>query len=156
MNLIQRKLYYNLCSPYKENLDDKYILDIDGFEIEGRALNVRGENWADDIVTQISWSDTPQQIYFTGYTGSGKTTELKKILTRLDTAEEGNLLPIYINVVDYFDINSPIDLSDILTIITYKVILEVGKYQGKDEAEIFGENHLLKKLRKRVQKRSLF
>lgn len=141
MDLAQRKKYYNICNPYAQSIDDKYILDIDGFEIDGRALNVRGENHlADDMVTQISWSDRPQSIYFTGYTGSGKTTELRRVMKRLESPTEGNLLPIYINIVDYFDINSPIDLSDILTIITYKVIVEVGEYQGKSEAEIFGEN----------------
>jgi len=141
MHLTQRKKYYNLCNPLGENIDDKYILDIDGFEIDGRALNVRGQkHLTDDIVQRISWSDTAQSIYFTGYTGSGKTTELKRMLKQLESPENGNLLPIYINVIDYFDINSPLDLSDILTIITYKVILEVGKYQGKSEAEIFGEN----------------
>ncbi|MFK5976511.1 MAG: hypothetical protein QM493_08395 [Sulfurovum sp.] len=141
MNLTQRKAYYNLCNPYIESIDDKYILDIDGFEIDGRALNVRGEeHLADEIVTQISWSNTPQSIYFTGYSGSGKTTELKRVMNRLESSEEGNLLAIYINIIDYADINSPIDLSDILTIITYKVIEGLGVYQGKSEADIFGEN----------------
>ena len=140
MDLTKRKKYYNLCNPYKEDIDDKYILDIDRFKIDGKMVNVRGKNLSDEIVIQISWSDNPQSVYFTGYTGSGKTTELKRMLKRLESQQEGNLLPIYINVIDYFDINSPIDLTDILTIITYNTILEVGKYQGKSENEIFGEN----------------
>jgi hypothetical protein len=139
MELAQKKKYYNLCDPYRVATDDKYILDIDGFEIDGRAVHVRGEKWADDIVTKVSWSDEPQIIYFTGYAGSGKTTELQRILARLESEEEGNLLPVYINSSDFIDINSPVDLTDIFTVIVYNIIITVGAYQGKSEDEIFGE-----------------
>lgn len=142
MNLETRKKYYNLCDPYKVfPITSKQNIDFDTFMIDGRTIDVRGKVWAEEIAKDIAWSDEPTITYFTGYRGTGKTTELHRVASLLsDKDEHANLLPVYINAIDYFDLHDTIDLPDILTAIIYSVIKEVGKYKGLNEEEAFGQN----------------
>ncbi len=135
MDLKTRKKYYNSCDPYKTlSLDSGDVLDIDNYTIDGKAVKVRGKNWAEDIAEKISWSDTPQVIYFTGYPGSGKTTELKRVQKILENRETGNLLPVYINALDFIPIHESLDEIDIFSVIIYNAIETVSQYQNKDSA----------------------
>lgn len=136
-----RKKYYNLCDPYKTlPLDSGYVLDIDNYVVDGKKVNARGKVWADEIADKISWSDEPQVVYFTGYTGSGKTTELKRVINILEREDDANLLGVYINCLDFFDINARIELVDILSVIVYNVTLAVAKYKGKSEDNAFDDS----------------
>lgn len=138
MDLKKRKKYFNRCDPYETpSLESGEVLDIDNYEIEGRAVKVRGKHWAKDIAKKISWSDAPQVIYFTGYPGSGKTTELKRVERILSAKDDANLLSVYINALDFLPINDAINEIDIFSTIIYKTIVEVAKYQGKSEDKAF-------------------
>jgi len=129
-----RKKYYNKCNPYETaSLDSDEVLDIDNYKIDGKLVEVRGRNWAEEIAQKISWSDTPQVIYFTGYPGSGKTTELKRVERILEDKNDANLLPVYINALDFLPMLEELDEVDIFSVIIYNVISTVSKYQGKDD-----------------------
>ena len=135
MDKATRKKYYNLCDPYKtRELDSGDVFDIDNFKIENKLMNVRGLNWAEEISEKISWSDRPQVIYFTGYQGSGKTTELQRVQKILEHPETGNLLPVYINALDYLPILESLDEIDIFSVIIYNVIQGVSEYQDGGNA----------------------
>jgi len=135
MDLKTRKKYFNNCDPYRTlSLESGDVFDIDNYKIDGKLVNVRGKNWADEIAEKISWSDRPQVIYFTGYQGSGKTTELKRVEKILAHAETGNLLPVYINALDYLPILESLDEIDIFSVIVYNVIQTVSEYQNEGNA----------------------
>ena len=131
MDLKTRKKYYNMCDPYR-TLSSAF--DIDSYKIDGKLVNVRGTNWAEEIAEKISWSDRPQVIYFTGYQGSGKTTELNRVQKILENPETGNLLPVYINALDYLPILESLDEVDIFSVIIYNVIQTVSEYQEQGDA----------------------
>ncbi len=135
-----RKKYYNICDPYKTaSLDSDEVLDIDNHKIDKKLVKVRGKNWAQEIAQKISWSDTPQVIYFTGYTGSGKTTELKRVQRILEDKDDANLLAVYINALDFLPIHEELDEVDIFSVIIYNVIKTISAYQGKEN--IFEEGN---------------
>ena len=135
MNLKTRKKYYNMCDPYRTlEIDSGDVFDIDNYEMDGKQAKVRGVKWAEDIAEKISWSDRPQVIYFTGYQGSGKTTELKRVQKILEHPDTGNLLPVYINALDYLPILESLDEIDIFSVIVYSVIQTVSDYQDKGNA----------------------
>lgn len=135
MDLKTRKKYYNMCDPYRTlPLSSGDVLDIDNYKIDGKLVNIRGKNWAEEIAEKISWSDRPQVIYFTGYQGSGKTTELNRVQKILENPETGNLLPVYINALDYLPILESLDEVDIFSVIIYNVIQRVSEYQEKGNA----------------------
>jgi len=131
MDLKTRKKYYNMCDPYTTLASS---LDIDNYKINNKPVLVRGKNWAEEIATQISWSSKPQVIYFTGYQGSGKTTELKRVQKLLENPETGNLLPVYINALDFLPILESLDEVDIFSVIVYNVIQTVSEYQNGGDA----------------------
>lgn len=138
MNIELRKKYYNLCNPIRfQDLDTGVILDIDNYEIDSKAVNARGNIWAETIADKIIWSDEPQSIYFSGYTGSGKTTELKRAIKILEDEETSNLLSVYIDSVEFFDRHSKIELIDVLSVIVYNVTVRVYEYIGKNKEEAF-------------------
>jgi energy-coupling factor transporter ATP-binding protein EcfA2 len=139
LDLEERKRYYNLCNPLSTldiDSEQEYILEIDNTKVNGKIIDVRGEHWSDVIVDKILWSDKPENVYFTGHIGSGKTTELKKAIKKLSN-KDNNYLPVYIDSSDYFDLHSNIDLSDILTVIVHNVIVAVAKLDNISEEEAF-------------------
>lgn len=142
-----RKRYFNLCNPYKpQSLESGLVLDIDKYEINGQKIKVRGKVWADEIAEQISWNDEPQALYFTGYPGSGKTTELHRTIKVLEQEDDANLLAVYINAIDFFDIHDKIELVDVLSVIVYNTSLAVARYQNKDEEEAFSQGGFFTRL----------
>ncbi len=77
---------------------------------------------------------------FTGYSGSGKTTELKKVQKML---EDDGYLVVYINGDDYVDTTKEIEISDIYNAILYNVVVAVdGKFT--DEGYFKRLNNFLK------------
>jgi len=131
MDLKTRKKYYNMCDPYTMS---PLSFDIDNYQINNKPIYVRGKNWAEDIAEKISWSNKPQVVYFTGYQGSGKTTELKRVQSLLENPEIGNLLPVYINALDFLPILESLDEVDIFSVIVYNVIQTVSEYQDGGDA----------------------
>jgi hypothetical protein len=132
MDIKKRKKYFNNCDPYKTaSLYSKEVIDIDSFKIDNKEVKVRGKKWAESIAKKIYWSDEPQSIYFTGYPGSGKTTELKRVEAILSDKDYANLLPVYINGLEYLPTHESLDEIDVFATIVYCTIETVSKYQNK-------------------------
>ena len=67
------------CKPYEAlDHDDKRNIDVDS-PVEDDDQLVRGEQWSNLFARQISLCGSNSTIieYFTGLTGSGKSTELQ-------------------------------------------------------------------------------
>ncbi|MBU1667810.1 hypothetical protein KKC13_05275 [bacterium] len=145
MDLKTRKKYYNRCNPYTiPSWETTEIIDIDGYAIEGRKVKVRGKKWAEHIAKKIMMCESEEIIYFTGYPGSGKTTELQRVEQMLGDSEYANLLPVYINALEFLPIHASLDQIDILSTIVYNVIEKVSQYQGKEK--VFGKENYFERL----------
>jgi len=81
--------------------------------IDLHALGVRGSGHdpMTRLQTIIQTSDTPTQQMFSGFIGSGKSTELRKLAANLK--REG-YTPILIDCEEYLNLNMPPQLNDLL------------------------------------------
>jgi len=141
MDFKTRKKYFNRCNPYKTaSLESSEVIDIDSYKIDNVPVKVRGKKWAESIAKKILMSDTPQAIYFTGYPGSGKTTELRRIEAILEDKDYANFLPVYINALEYLPTHESLDEIDIFSTIVYCTIEAVAKY--KNEKNPFESGYL--------------
>lgn len=79
---------------------------------------VRGGGSAIDLLGRaLIRSDEVTCQLFAGYPGSGKTTELYRLKTRLEASEETHV--VLINFEDYLNMYAPISVTDVLRIIAY-------------------------------------
>ena len=81
---------YNRCNPdiALEPGDELYI-DLD-------ARGVRGHDWVERLAAPIDLAAGPTIQLFTGLPGSGKSTELRRLVQRLGAAES-NFEVVYID-----------------------------------------------------------
>lgn len=121
-----RKKLYRICDPYKTPQDENININIDEF-YEDSTL-VRGYNWSERLYDKIDFGEGDTIQLFTGYSGSGKTTELKKVQKLLD---KDDYLSVYINADDYIDITKELEISDIYNSIIYNVVIKVNELLGK-------------------------
>ncbi len=81
--------------------------------VDLHALGVRGTDH-DPIIrlqTVIQTADEPTQQLYSGFLGSGKSTELKRLAANLETA---GYTPILIDAEDYLNLHVPPRVSDLL------------------------------------------
>ncbi len=83
MDRARRKQLYNACKP-EESLapDDPRNVQLDAFGEPG--TRPRGVIWAERLASAIELSDGPVFMLFTGLPGSGKTTELRRLMSLLE------------------------------------------------------------------------
>lgn len=111
-----------------------------------------GEPDADPVAQlarQIAFSQSESVQFFSGFKGSGKTTELLRLKQRL--AQDGYIV-LYASALDYLNPSGPIDISDLLIAIASALSeqLRDPAVLGKDpKLPDFGERFvsLLKKLK---------
>lgn len=111
-----------------------------------------GEPDADPVTQlarQITYSQSESVQFFSGFKGSGKTTELLRLKQRL--GQEGYIV-LYANALDYLNPSGPIDISDLLIAIASALSeqLRDPAVLGKDpKLPDFGERFvaLLRKLK---------
>lgn len=111
-----------------------------------------GEPDADPVAQlarQISFSQLESVQFFSGFKGSGKTTELLRLKQRL--AQDGYIV-LYANALDYLNPSGPIDISDLLIAVAGALSDQLRRPEvlGKDlKIPDFGERFvaLLKKLK---------
>ncbi len=126
MDFQARKKYYNLCDPDEPlEPDDERNVDLDGHM-------VRGMNWVDNLAEEIEPAEKPVFKLFTGHPGSGKTTELKRLAKRLSDPAGADLLPVFIEATEFIDINTPIDVVDIISAVVYSAIKTIIEKDGRN------------------------
>ncbi len=141
MDFKTRKKYYNLCDPYEPlEPDDERNVDLDAFGEENRDF-IRGVNWTDKLVEEIVLSDKPAFKLFTGLPGSGKTTELKRLIKRLSDPDEGNLFPVFINAEEVIDLSNPIEVTDIITAVVYATEKAIIEQEGGSPEKALDEGY---------------
>lgn len=132
MDFETKKKYYHLCNPYEAlEPDDERNVDLDAVG-EDKDYSVRGINWSNSFYNKILLTDDKEPFFklLTGLPGSGKTTDLKKLAKRLSSPDEGNFFTVFIDALNVIDLNSPIDVVDIIATVIYStekaIIIEKG------------------------------
>lgn len=117
------------CDPERPlEPGDDLNLDID----RASQTPARGERWVDRLGRVVELSSAPQTLFFTGLPGSGKSTELKRLLARLADPERSNLLPVYIDAAEVLDLSGTLDVADIIAIIVHETERAVIAAEGGD------------------------
>lgn len=120
------------CDPNRplDAGDPLYVALDEGIPVRGGD----GTSCIDEIERTIVFSDRtrPTCQLFTGFPGTGKTTELNRLRARLDN---NKLLPTHTVMVDfeaYVDRFSPISISDVLRVLAYAFDREATLAENKD------------------------
>lgn len=131
MDRARRKQLYNACKP-EESLapDDPRNVQLDGFG--GPGTRPRGVVWAERLASAIELSDGPVFMLFTGLPGSGKTTELRRLMSLLQREGGPQMLPVRVDAEQVIDISNPIDIPDLLAPLVHEVERAVLAAEGKD------------------------
>ena len=95
-----------------QNLDWTKRIDPGGELYEPLYTEAGREDPVEKIRKEISFNNVESRYYFSGFRGSGKTTELFRLKGYLE-AEDGCLV-LYANALEYIDPHQPIDISDLL------------------------------------------
>lgn len=131
MDIEKLRKYYGRCDPYESlGPDDPMNVDIDSYGSDDGP--VRGKRWSTKLARQIELSSgKPVCTYFSGLGGSGKTTELRRLVAHLESAEGGRWLPVLANAEDLLDLRNPIDVPDILLVLLHAAEQEVARKENK-------------------------
>jgi hypothetical protein len=108
------KHFFNRCKP------DEPVpaSDEDHFYIDFDALRLRGERCVDTLASTIALADGATCQLFTGFSGSGKSSELLRLRARL---EQQQYLVVYIDALDILELQKPIEYPEVLTHIGLSV-----------------------------------
>ena len=130
----RKKELFGLCNPYKTyEPDSEIVIDIDNY-FEKEVGLLRGYDWAQKLFDTIDYGEGESYQLFTGYSGSGKTTELKRVIA---FAEEENYKVVYIDSSEFIDLNAPVDIVDIYMSVMYKTIEACNDGKFKDEGYFY-------------------
>lgn len=141
MDFADRKLYYNRCDPAEALApDDERNVDLDAETVGG--YRPRGVVWVERLASEIELSDKPTCTLFTGLPGSGKSTELRRLLAHLAAPEGMHLLPVLIDAERMIDLTTRVDIPDIITAIVYATDAAVLGAEGKTDAIPAAEGYL--------------
>ncbi len=120
---------YNLCNP------DEPLSPKDARNVDIDKHGVRGQNWANKLAKTIELSKAPTCLLFTGLRGTGKSTEINRLMARLSDLKRKNLLTVLIDADDVLDLTVEIDISDLLSLVLLHTERAVVALEGGDAEE---------------------
>lgn len=139
MDTASRKELYNECDPAEPlDPDDPRNVDLDALTEE----SPRGMVWVQKVARSFELSAKPQTMLFTGLPGSGKSTELRRLLSRLADPSGANLLPVLIDAERTLDLTNPIDVPDIMAVVVHEMERTVLAHEGKDANDALEQGYL--------------
>ena len=97
---------YNNCKPHEwlEYGDERYV------PLSEQGLRGSDGDIMDDLRRAIRASDEATQLLISGFRGSGKTTELKKLEHKLNN---DGFHVVYVDTEDYLNLTMPVTVSDL-------------------------------------------
>jgi DNA polymerase III delta prime subunit len=101
------------------------------------GVPVRGSGHASCIEAMyrsIELSDPTAETcqLFTGFPGTGKTTELLRLADKLKRAEDVRTQVVFVDFQDYVDLFAPISITDILRVLAFSLDRAALVAEGKD------------------------
>lgn len=106
-DLQQLRHYFNRCRPevpVPADDPERWYVDFD-------SLGLRGERCISTAASTIELAEDPTCQLFTGFSGSGKTSELRRLIRIL---EENRYFVVYADALRSIDVQNEIEYSDVL------------------------------------------
>ena len=100
------RFFFNRCKPDVPIPAD----DPEGWYVDFDAEDLRGERCIEVMATRIQLADRPITQLFTGFPGSGKTSELFRLTRSLEGA---GYLVVYADTLETVDVLNPIESVDV-------------------------------------------
>lgn len=100
-----------------------------------RLDDVRGESrrtCVESLYRTILLRERTSCQLFTGFPGTGKTTELRQLERRLSEATDLPTRVIFVDFSDYLDLYSPLTIIDVLRILAFALDREATLAEGED------------------------
>ncbi|MEM9457519.1 MAG: hypothetical protein AAGF11_25290 [Myxococcota bacterium] len=117
---------YNSCNPAESlSVNDPRNVDLDNMA----NGNVRGSIWARKMAREFELSDSFVCKLFSGLPGSGKSTELQRLLFNLS---DKGFLSVLIDADREIDLTGPIDAPEIVAVVVSAVEKAILEREGKD------------------------
>jgi hypothetical protein len=109
------KGWISACDP-REPIEpgDRRYLDLDRIEIDGRQVRLRGDVHVDGLLDVITLSEGVSCQLFSGFSGTGKSTELRRLKQHL---EETGYQVLLADAQEYHDLNHELTIEDLTVII---------------------------------------
>lgn len=128
LTIPQLRKYVRQCDPYLPLPagDPRYVALDAGSPVRGRVSCV------DALYRTIALSDSESCQLFTGFPGTGKTTELRRLEARLQASVELPTHCIYIDFEDYLDRYTAISITDVLRVVAWCMDREATAAEGAD------------------------
>jgi len=129
LSLDELRRFISLCDPMRplEPGDPLYVAFDEGTPVRGDE----GQSCIDSLQRLIYLKDETRQL-FTGFPGTGKTTELKRLKVRLSEAKDLPTHAIYIDFEEWLDRYTPVSITDVLRVLAYCIDREAALAEGKD------------------------
>jgi len=127
LDLKARKRFIKRCDPLQPLAPgDPMYVDLDA------EPSTRGDTSCIDRLREtILLSDESCQL-FSGFPGTGKTTELRRLAGQLRGDADDPSHVVFIDFGEFIDIYTPISISDIIRIIAHCVDRSATRAEGKD------------------------
>jgi hypothetical protein len=110
--------------------DPLYVPFDEGTPVRGTA----GRSCIDVLQRLILLQDETCQL-FTGFPGTGKTTELGRLKQRLEASKDAPTHAVYIDFEQWLDRYTPVSITDVLRVVAYVLDREAAIAEGKDPDE---------------------
>jgi hypothetical protein len=110
--------------------DPRYVPLDEGTPVRGSS----GRSCMDDLAKTILFAGPGKMkcLLFTGFPGTGKTTELVRLGARLTASKDLPTRVIHIDFEDYIDRFAPASVTDVLRVLAYVLDREATVAEGKD------------------------
>ena len=118
-----------LCDPMRplDPGDPLYVPFDEGTPTRG----AQGQSCIDALQRLIYLKEDTRQL-FTGFPGTGKTTELRLLEVRLNEARDLPTHALYIDFEEYLDRYTPVSITDVLRVLAYTLDRHATACEGKD------------------------
>lgn len=125
------KLLYGRCRPDEALAPgDERLVDLDRDPPDGSSPP-RGERWSEILRREVKLAeDKPLCLLFSGLRGSGKSTELLRLVDRLT---EDDYLMVLLDVDERIDLNTPLNLTDLMLLMLYESERAVLRAEDDDQ-----------------------
>ncbi len=118
------------CDPQAPmDPSDARYCDLDQVEVDGETVALRGDDHIEGLYDAITLSGESSCQLFSGFSGTGKSTELRR-LTRL--LEDDGYSVLLVDAQDYHDLNHQLTISDLLLIVAGAFGEAASARLGKD------------------------
>lgn len=127
------KKWLSACSPDQpiESKDPRYV-PLHAFKTEGRIVSLRGEDPILPVFDTITLSGTKSCQLFSGYIGTGKSTELKRLAQLL---RDKDYIVLYSDAQRYHDLAHPIAIEELLVILAGAFGEAAGEHLRKKDLD---------------------